>query len=144
MNKYTNFEIIFWYSALIITIFIFVLFLKSGGTNKKLLRKDKANIEKNIYQINIQIDNNLNVKNKLLFDLSRTLRHLNILLNNIKETTKLDNVIKSIEHISEINKIIRRHYNLDDKVYLSNLIEMKKHLENLIEELDAIILLIRV
>ena len=144
MNKYTNFEIIFWYSALIITIFIFVLFLKSGGTNKKFLRKDKAIIERYLSQINLNIDNNLNVTNKLLFDLSRTLRHLNILLNNIKETTKLDNVTKCIKHISEINKIIRRHYNLDDKVYLSNLFDMKRDLENLIEQLDNIILLIRV
>ena len=45
---------------------------------------------------------------------------------------------------SEINKIIRRHYNLDDKVYLSNLFDMKRNLENLIEQLDTIILLIRV
>ena len=144
MNKYTNFEIIFWYSALIITIIIFIFFLKSGGTNKKFLRKDKAIIERYLSQINLNIENNLNVTNKLLFDLSRTLRHLNILLNNIKEITKLDNVTKCIKHIIEINKIIRRHYNLDDKVYLSNLFDMKRNLENLIEQLDTIILLIRV
>ncbi|MGM9858167.1 MAG: hypothetical protein ACI311_02835 [Bacilli bacterium] len=141
---YSTGEIVFWYLAFLLSLVIFILFIKYGGSNKKIIKNNKVKVEKILTIINNKIENNKPLLTKESYSLGHALKKLESNLETINASNKIDEIAKVVEHIKQILKMLRLYSNLDEKLATNGLVKIRKELLKLIEELNSILLLIKI
>lgn len=106
--QYTEFEIIFWYSAFPVVLILFILTLKHRTTNKKKMDIISAKVGKEISKVEALIKNIGKPKVKFRDELGRIaimLSGFETTFVELKERTRLEDFDRLI---AEENKIIRK------------------------------------
>ena len=143
-DLYSTGEIIFWYIAFLVSLTIFIIFIKYGGSNKKIIKNNKVKVEKILTNINSKIENNKVLLAKENYSLIHTLKKLETNLETLNASSRIAEIDKVIDHIKQILKMLRLYSNLDDKLAISGLTKIRNELLKIVDELNSILLLIKI
>ena len=142
-NLYSTGEIIFWYIAFLVSLVVFIIFIKFGGSNKKIIKNNKVKVEKILTSINIKIENNKPFLVKENYSLVHILKKLENNLETLNASSRIAEIDKVIDHIKQILKMLKLYSNLDDKLAINGLIKIRDELLKIVDELNSILLLIK-
>ena len=137
-------EIIFWYIAFLVSLVVFIIFIKFGGSNKKIIKNNKVKVEKILTSINIKIENNKPFLVKENYSLVHILKKLENNLETLNASSRIAEIDKVIDHIKQILKMLKLYSNLDDKLAINGLIKIRDELLKIVDELNSILLLIKI
>ena len=143
-NLYSTGEIIFWYIAFLVSLVVFIIFIKFGGSNKKIIKNNKVKVEKILTSINIKIENNKPFLVKENYSLVHILKKLENNLETLNASSRITEIDKVIDHIKQILKMLKLYTNLDDKLAINGLIKIRDELLKIVDELNSILLLIKI
>ena len=143
-NLYSTGEIIFWYIAFLVSLVVFIIFIKFGGSNKKIIKNNKVKVEKILTSINIKIENNKPFLVKENYSLVHILKKLENNLETLNASSRIAEIDKVIDHIKQILKMLKLYSNLDDKLVVNGLIKIRDELLKIVDELNSILLLIKI
>ena len=143
-NLYSTGEIIFWYIAFLVSLVVFIIFIKFGGSNKKIIKNNKVKVEKILTSINSKIENNKPFLVKENYSLIRILKKLENNLETLNASSRIAEIDKVIDHIKQILKMLKLYTNLDDKLAINGLIKIRDELLKIVDELNSILLLIKI
>ena len=143
-NLYSTGEIIFWYIAFLVSLVVFIIFIKFGGSNKKIIKNNKVKVEKILTSINSKIENNKPFLVKENYSLIRILKKLENNLETLNASSRIAEIDKVIDHIKQILKMLKLYSNLDDKLAINGLIKIRDELLKIVDELNSILLLIKI
>lgn len=143
-NLYSTGEIIFWYIAFLISLVVFIIFIKFGGSNKKIIKNNKVKVEKILTSINSKIENNKPFLVKENYSLIHILKKLENNLETLNASSRIAEIDKVIDHIKQILKMLKLYSNLDDKLAINGLIKIRDELLKIVDELNSILLLIKI
>ena len=143
-NLYSTGEIIFWYIAFLVSLVVFIIFIKFGGSNKKIIKNNKVKVEKILTSINSKIENNKPFLVKENYSLIHILKKLENNLETLNASSRIAEIDKVIDHIKQILKMLKLYSNLDDKLAISGLIKIRDELLKIVDELNSILLLIKI
>ena len=143
-NLYSTGEIIFWYIAFLVSLVVFIIFIKYGGSNKKIIKNNKVKVEKILTSINSKIENNKPFLVKENYSLIRILKKLENNLETLNASSRIAEIDKVIDHIKQILKMLKLYSNLDDKLAINGLIKIRDELLKIVDELNSILLLIKI
>ena len=143
-NLYSTGEIIFWYIAFLVSLVVFIIFIKFGGSNKKIIKNNKVKVEKILTSINIKIENNKPFLVKENYSLIHILKKLENNLETLNASSRITEIDKVIDHIKQILKMLKLYSNLDDKLAINGLIKIRDELLKIVDELNSILLLIKI
>ena len=143
-NLYSTGEIIFWYIAFLVSLVVFIIFIKFGGSNKKIIKNNKVKVEKILTSINIKIENNKPFLVKENYSLIHILKKLENNLETLNASSRIAEIDKVIDHIKQILKMLKLYSNLDDKLAINGLIKIRDELLKIVDELNSILLLIKI
>ena len=143
-NLYSTGEIIFWYIAFLVSLLVFIIFIKFGGSNKKIIKNNKVKVEKILTSINIKIENNKPFLVKENYSLVHILKKLENNLETLNASSRIAEIDKVIDHIKQILKMLKLYSNLDDKLAINGLIKIRDELLKIVDELNSILLLIKI
>ena len=143
-NLYLTGEIIFWYIAFLVSLVVFIIFIKFGGSNKKIIKNNKVKVEKILTSINSKIENNKPFLDKENYSLIHILKKLENNLETLNASSRIAEIDKVIDHIKQILKMLKLYSNLDDKLVVNGLIKIRDELLKIVDELNSILLLIKI
>ena len=143
-NLYSTGEIIFWYIAFLVSLVVFIIFIKFGGSNKKIIKNNKVKVEKILTSINSKIENNKPFLVKENYTLIHILKKLENNLETLNASSRIAEIDKVIDHIKQILKMLKLYTNLDDKLAINGLIKIRDELLKIVDELNSILLLIKI
>lgn len=143
-NLYSTGEIIFWYIAFLVSLVVFIIFIKFGGSNKKIIKNNKVKVEKILTSINSKIENNKPFLLKENYSLIHILKKLENNLETLNASSRIAEIDKVIDHIKQILKMLKLYSNLDDKLAINGLIKIRDELLKIVDELNSILLLIKI
>ena len=143
-NLYSTGEIIFWYIAFLVSLVVFIIFIKFGGSNKKIIKNNKVKVEKILTSINSKIENNKPFLVKENYSLIHILKKLENNLETLNASSRIVEIDKVIDHIKQILKMLKLYSNLDDKLAVNGLIKIRDELLKIVDELNSILLLIKI
>ena len=143
-NLYSTGEIIFWYIAFLVSLVVFIIFIKFGGSNKKIIKNNKVKVEKILTSINSKIENNKPFLVKENYSLIHILKKLENNLETLNASSRITEIDKVIDHIKQILKMLKLYSNLDDKLAINGLIKIRDELLKIVDELNSILLLIKI
>lgn len=143
-NLYSTGEIIFWYIAFLVSLVVFIIFIKFGGSNKKIIKNNKVKVEKILTSINSKIENNKPFLVKENYTLIHILKKLENNLETLNASSRIAEIDKVIDHIKQILKMLKLYSNLDDKLAINGLIKIRDELLKIVDELNSILLLIKI
>ena len=143
-NLYSTGEIIFWYIAFLVSLVVFIIFIKFGGSNKKIIKNNKVKVEKILTSINSKIENNKPFLDKENYSLIHILKKLENNLETLNASSRIAEIDKVIDHIKQILKMLKLYSNLDDKLVVNGLIKIRDELLKIVDELNSILLLIKI
>ena len=143
-NLYSTGEIIFWYIAFLVSLVVFIIFIKFGGSNKKIIKNNKVKVEKILTSINSKIENNKPFLVKENYSLVHILKKLENNLETLNASSRIAEIDKVIDHIKQILKMLKLYSNLDDKLAVNGLIKIRDELLKIVDELNSILLLIKI
>ena len=143
-NLYSTGEIIFWYIAFLVSLVVFIIFIKFGGSNKKIIKNNKVKVEKILTSINSKIENNKPFLVKENYTLIHILKKLENNLETLNASSRIAEIDKVIDHITQILKMLKLYSNLDDKLAINGLIKIRDELLKIVDELNSILLLIKI
>ena len=143
-NLYSTGEIIFWYIAFLVSLVVFIIFIKFGGSNKKIIKNNKVKVEKILTSINSKIENNKPFLVKENYSLIHILKKLENNLETLNASSRIAEIDKVIDHIKQILKMLKLYSNLDDKLVVNGLIKIRDELLKIVDELNSILLLIKI
>lgn len=143
-NLYSTGEIIFWYIAFLVSLVVFIIFIKFGGSNKKIIKNNKVKVEKILTSINSKIENNKPFLVKENYSLVHILKKLENNLETLNASSRIAEIDKVIDHIKQILKMLKLYSNLDDKLVVNGLIKIRDELLKIVDELNSILLLIKI
>ena len=143
-NLYSTGEIIFWYIAFLISLVVFIIFIRFGGSNKKIIKNNKVKVEKILTSINSKIENNKPFLVKENYSLIHILKKLENNLETLNASSRIAEIDKVIDHIKQILKMLKLYSNLDDKLAINGLIKIRDELLKIVDELNSILLLIKI
>ena len=143
-NLYSTGEIIFWYIAFLVSLVVFIIFIKFGGSNKKIMKNNKVKVEKILTSINSKIENNKPFLDKENYSLIHILKKLENNLETLNASSRIAEIDKVIDHIKQILKMLKLYSNLDDKLAINGLIKIRDELLKIVDELNSILLLIKI
>ena len=143
-NLYSTGEIIFWYIAFLVSLVVFIIFIKFGGSNKKIIKNNKVKVEKILTSINSKIENNKPFLVKENYSLIHILKKLENNLETLNASSRIAEIDKVIDHIKQILKMIKLYSNFDDKLVVNGLIKIRDELLKIVDELNSILLLIKI
>ena len=143
-NLYSTGEIIFWYIAFLVSLLVFIIFIKFGGSNKKIIKNNKVKVEKILTSINSKIENNKPFLVKENYSLVHILKKLENNLETLNASSRIAEIDKVIDHIKQILKMLKLYSNLDDKLAINGLIKIRDELLKIVDELNSILLLIKI
>ncbi len=143
-NLYSTGEIIFWYIAFLVSLVVFIIFIKFGGSNKKIIKNNKVKVEKILTSINSKIENNKPFLVKENYSLIHILKKLENNLETLNASSRIAEIDKVIDHIKQILKMLKLYSNLDDKLAINGLIKIRDELLKIVDELNSILLLIKI
>ena len=143
-NLYSTGEIIFWYIAFLVSLVVFIIFIKFGGSNKKIIKNNKVKVEKILTSINSKIENNKPFLAKENYSLIHILKKLENNLETLNASSRIAEIDKVIDHIKQILKMLKLYSNLDDKLAINGLIKIRDELLKIVDELNSILLLIKI
>ena len=143
-NLYSTGEIIFWYIAFLVSLVVFIIFIKFGGSNKKIIKNNKVKVEKILTSINSKIENNKPFLVKENYSLIHILKKLENNLETLNASSRIAEIDKVIDHIKQILKMLKLYSNLDEKLAISGLIKIRDELLKIVDELNSILLLIKI
>ena len=143
-NLYSTGEIIFWYIAFLVSLLVFIIFIKFGGSNKKIIKNNKVKVEKILTSINSKIENNKPFLVKENYSLIHILKKLENNLETLNASSRIAEIDKVIDHIKQILKMLKLYSNLDDKLAINGLIKIRDELLKIVDELNSILLLIKI
>ena len=143
-NLYSTGEIIFWYIAFLVSLVVFIIFIKFGGSNKKIIKNNKVKVEKILTSINSKIENNKPLVVKENYSLIHILKKLENNLETLNASSRIAEIDKVIDHIKQILKMLKLYSNLDDKLAINGLIKIRDELLKIVDELNSILLLIKI
>lgn len=143
-NLYSTGEIIFWYIAFLVSLVVFIIFIKFGGSNKKIIKNNKVKVEKILTSINSKIENNKPFLDKENYSLIHILKKLENNLETLNASSRIAEIDKVIDHIKQILKMLKLYSNLDDKLAINGLIKIRDELLKIVDELNSILLLIKI
>ena len=143
-DLYSTGEIIFWYIAFLISLVVFIIFIKFGGSNKKIIKNNKVKVEKRLTSINSKIENNKPFLVKENYSLVHILKKLENNLETLNASSRIAEIDKVIDHIKQILKMLKLYSNLDDKLAINGLIKIRDELLKIVDELNSILLLIKI
>ena len=143
-NLYSTGEIIFWYIAFLISLVVFIIFIKYGGSNKKIIKNNKVKVEKILTSINSKIENNKPFLVKENYSLIHILKKLENNLETLNASSRIAEIDKVIDHLKQILKMLKLYSNLDDKLAINGLIKIRDELLKIVDELNSILLLIKI
>ena len=143
-NLYSTGEIIFWYIAFLVSLVVFIIFIKFGGSNKKIIKNNKLKVEKILTSINSKIENNKPFLVKENYSLIHILKKLENNLETLNASSRIAEIDKVIDHIKQILKMLKLYSNLDDKLAINGLIKIRDELLKIVDELNSILLLIKI
>lgn len=143
-NLYSTGEIIFWYIAFLVSLVVFIIFIKFGGSNKKIIKNNKVKVEKILTSINSKIENNKPFLLKENYSLIHILKKLENNLETLNASSRIAEIDKVIDHIKQILKMLKLYSNLDEKFAISGLIKIRDELLKIVDELNSILLLIKI
>ena len=143
-NLYSTGEIIFWYIAFLVSLVVFIIFIKFGGSNKKIIKNNKVKVEKILTSINIKIENNKPFLVKENYSLVHILKKLENNLETLNASSRIAEIDKVIDHLKQILKMLKLYSNLDDKLAINGLIKIRDELLKIVDELNSILLLIKI
>ena len=143
-NLYSTGEIIFWYIAFLVSLLVFIIFIKFGGSNKKIIKNNKVKVEKILTSINSKIENNKPFLVKENYTLIHILKKLENNLETLNASSRIAEIDKVIDHIKQILKMLKLYSNLDDKLVVNGLIKIRDELLKIVDELNSILLLIKI
>ena len=143
-NLYSTGEIIFWYIAFLVSLVVFIIFIKFGGSNKKIIKNNKVKVEKILTSINSKIENNKPFLVKENYTLIHILKKLENNLETLNASSRIAEIDKVIDHIKQILKMLKLYSNLDDKLVVNGLIKIRDELLKIVDELNSILLLIKI
>ena len=143
-NLYSTGEIIFWYIAFLVSLVVFIIFIKFGGSNKKIIKNNKVKVEKILTSINSKIEYNKPFLDKENYSLIHILKKLENNLETLNASSRITEIDKVIDHIKQILKMLKLYSNLDDKLVVNGLIKIRDELLKIVDELNSILLLIKI
>ena len=143
-DLYSTGEIIFWYIAFLVSLVVFIIFIKFGGSNKKIIKNNKVKVEKILTSINSKIENNKPFLVKENYTLIHILKKLENNLETLNASSRIAEIDKVIDHIKQILKMLKLYSNLDDKLVVNGLIKIRDELLKIVDELNSILLLIKI
>ena len=143
-NLYSTGEIIFWYITFLVSLVVFIIFIKFGGSNKKIIKNNKVKVEKILTSINSKIENNKPFLVKENYSLIHILKKLENNLETLNASSRIAEIDKVIDHIKQILKMLKLYSNLDDKLAINGLIKIRDELLKIVDELNSILLLIKI
>ena len=143
-NLYSTGEIIFWYIAFLVSLVVFIIFIKFGGSNKKIIKNNKVKVEKILTSINSKIENNKPFLVKENYSLVHILKKLENNLETLNASSRIAEIDKVIDHLKQILKMLKLYSNLDDKLVVNGLIKIRDELLKIVDELNSILLLIKI
>ena len=143
-NLYSTGEIIFWYISFLVSLVVFIIFIKFGGSNKKIIKNNKVKVEKILTSINSKIENNKPFLVKENYSLIRILKKLENNLETLNASSRIAEIDKVIDHLKQILKMLKLYSNLDDKLAINGLIKIRDELLKIVDELNSILLLIKI
>ena len=143
-DLYSTGEIIFWYIAFLVSLVVFIIFIKFGGSNKKIIKNNKVKVEKILTSINSKIENNKPFLVKENYSLIHLLKKLESNLETLNASSRIAEIDKVIDHIKQILKMLKLYSNLDDKLAINGLIKIRDELLKIVDELNSILLLIKI
>ena len=143
-DLYSTGEIIFWYIAFLVSLVVFIIFIKFGGSNKKIIKNNKVKVEKILTSINSKIENNKPFLVKENYSLIHILKKLENNLETLNASSRIAEIDKVIDHIKQILKMLKLYSNLDDKLAINGLIKIRDELLKIVDELNSILLLIKI
>ena len=143
-NLYSTGEIIFWYIAFLVSLVVFIIFIKFGGSNKKIIKNNKVKVEKILTSINSKIENNKPFLVKENYSLVHILKKLENNLETLNASSRIAEIDEVIDHIKQILKMLKLYSNLDDKLAINGLIKIRDELLKIVDELNSILLLIKI
>ena len=143
-NLYSTGEIIFWYIAFLVSLVVFIIFIKFGGSNKKIIKNNKVKVEKILTSINSKIENNKPFLVKENYSLIHILKKLENNLETLNASSRIAEIDKVIDHLKQILKMLKLYSNLDDKLAINGLIKIRDELLKIVDELNSILLLIKI
>ena len=143
-NLYSTGEIIFWYIAFLVSLLVFIIFIKFGGSNKKIIKNNKVKVEKILTSINSKIENNKTFLVKENYSLIHILKKLENNLETLNASSRIAEIDKVIDHIKQILKMLKLYSNLDDKLVVNGLIKIRDELLKIVDDLNSILLLIKI
>ena len=143
-NLYSTGEIIFWYIAFLVSLVVFIIFIKFGGSNKKIIKNNKVKVEKILTSINSKIENNKPFLVKENYSLVHILKKLENNLETLNASSRIAEIDKVIDHLKQILKMLKLYFNLDDKLAINGLIKIRDELLKIVDELNSILLLIKI
>ena len=143
-NLYSTGEIIFWYIAFLVSLVVFIIFIKFGGSNKKIIKNNKVKVEKILTSINSKIENNKPFLVKENYTLIHILKKLENNLETLNASSRIAEIDKVIDHLKQILKMLKLYSNLDDKLAINGLIKIRDELLKIVDELNSILLLIKI
>ena len=143
-NLYSTGEIIFWYIAFLVSLVVFIIFIKFGGSNKKIIKNNKVKVEKILTSINSKIENNKPFLVKENYTLIHILKKLENNLETLNASSRIAEIDKVIDHLKQILKMLKLYSNLDDKLAVNGLIKIRDELLKIVDELNSILLLIKI
>ena len=143
-DLYSTGEIIFWYIAFLVSLVVFIIFIKFGGSNKKIIKNNKVKVEKRLTSINSKIENNKPFLVKENYSLVHILKKLENNLETLNASSRIAEIDKVIDHIKQILKMLKLYSNLDDKLAINGLIKIRDELLKIVDELNSILLLIKI
>ena len=143
-EQYSVTEAIIWYSILVVTIIIFILYLKFYGHAKKVYNKLQAKLGREITRLEMM---QKALKDKKPHDnLKKTafvLASVTIALQDIGEKTTLTDVNDALKLIDKITKQIKKLDLSENSVYVKALNEIIVNLNRLNSMIITIIQIIK-
>ena len=94
--------------------------------------------------INSKIENNKPFLVKENYSLIHILKKLENNLETLNASSRIAEIDKVTDHIKQILKMLKLYSNLDDKLAINGLIKIRNELLKIVDELNSILLLIKI
>lgn len=140
-NQYSQFEIIFWYSAFIITIILFIIVKKS---NKNISKKTNNLISKtqnlllNMDNLISKIESNTEIKKDYIKKIIFQVNVIESKCLDLKELTKLNDLDKAINLTKEIQISFKEIKLLKNSLKINDIKKTRSIVNTLLDEMNRI------
>ena len=101
-------------------------------------------LETFVAALNSKIENNKPFLVKENYSLIHILKKLENNLETLNASSRIAEIDKVIDHIKQILKMLKLYSNLDDKLAINGLIKIRDELLKIVDELNSILLLIKI